>query len=206
MAGSAWNRVSASRLVSRDSSIAVVAGDEGAGVTGYRVSPQGVDQTLGRVRAEADGLGRALEDVWTDVPSAAGGSQIVANALSGFVEAAQDDMRSVADRLESAPGAVVRAVAAILEGDEEMARTHSHGLSQAGTFPSAPLGPPSGLQWPPVLAPPDGGGSVFDPSRFGARPSLLQPESPLRPEEPLPAFDPHRFGGVRPGSGTGADS
>ena len=175
-------------------------------MTGYRVSPQGVDQTLWRVRAEADGLGSALETVWTDAPDAAGGSQIVAGALGGFVEAAQEDMRAVADRLEKAPGAMVRAVAAILEGDEEMARTHSQGLSQVGTFPAVPLGPPSGVQGPPVPAPLGGGGPAYDPSRFGARPSLPQSESPLRPGETSPAFDPQRFGGVRPGSGTGVGS
>ncbi|MFC4631938.1 DUF6507 family protein [Promicromonospora alba] len=179
-------------------------------MTGYRVSPQGVDQTLARVRAEADGLGQALADVWTDVPGAGGGSQIVADALGGFVEAAQEDMRVVAERLESAPGAMVRAVAAILDGDEEMARTHAHGLSQAETFSSAPVGPPSGIQWPPgpvlpgsVL--PGSGGSAYDASRFGARPSLL-PSEPLGSGDSLPAFDLKRFSAAEPGIVPEADS
>lgn len=168
-------------------------------MTGYRVSPQGVEHTLGRVRAEADGLGRALENVWTDAPRAAGGSEIVAAALSGFVEAAQDDMQSVADRLESAPGGIVRAVAAILEGDEEMARTHAHGLSQADTFQPPRLGYPSGTLGAPVSATP-GGGQTFDPSRFGPSQTPLVPS-----EDPVPAFDPNRFG-ARPGSAAGAGS
>lgn len=167
-------------------------------MTGYRVSPQGVDHTLGRVRAEADGLGRVLENAWTDAPRAAGGSEIVAAALSGFVEAAQDDMRSVADRLESAPGGIVRAVAAILEGDEEMARTHSLGLSQTDVFQPPRLGYPAGTLGTPVPALPDGG-QTFDPSRFGPAPS-----SSLLSEEPGPAFDPKRFG-ARPGPAAGAE-
>ena len=175
-------------------------------MAGYRVSPQGVDQTLARVRTETDGLRDALEEVWADAPGAAGGSQLVAAALGGFVEAAQDDIRAVADRLESAPGAMVRAVAAILEGDEEMARTHAQGLSRAESLPAVPLGPPSGMLGPPVPAPIGDGGSAYDPSRFGARQSLLQSESPLQPGEPLPTFDPQRFGGVQHGSGTGVDS
>ncbi|MEU4387858.1 DUF6507 family protein [Promicromonospora sp. NPDC023805] len=182
-----------------DGSIAVVARDEGGAVTGYRVSPQGVDHTLGRVRAEADGLGRALEDVGTDAPHAAGGSEIVAAALSGFVEAAQDDMQSVADRLESAPGGMVRAVAAILDGDEEMAQTHSLGLSQADTFQPPRLGYPSGTLGAPGPTTP-GGGQTFDPGRFGPSQTSLAPS-----EDPVPAFDPKRFG-ARPGSATGAGS
>ncbi|MGI5190213.1 DUF6507 family protein [Promicromonospora sp. CA-289599] len=168
-------------------------------MTGYRVSPQGVEHTLGRVRAEADGLGRALENVWTDAPRAAGGSEIVAAALSGFVETAQDDMQSVADRLESAPGGMVRAVAAILEGDEEMARTHSLGLSQTDILQPPRLGYPSGTLGTPVPGAPDSG-QTFDPSRFGPAES-----SSLPSEGPGPAFDPNRFG-ARSGSATGAGS
>jgi hypothetical protein len=199
----AWNRVFASPLIRCDSSIAWPA--EGGAVTGYRVSPRDVDQTLGRVRAEADGLGRVLEDVWTDAPGTSGGSQIVADALGGFVEAAQDDMRAVADRLESAPGAMVRAVAAILDGDEEMARTHSRGLAQADTFQPPRLGYPSGTLDVPVPGTTDGGRfGGFDPGRFGAAKSSLVPsEEPGPAFDPEPAFDPNRFG-ARPGPG--ADS
>ncbi|MGI5187851.1 DUF6507 family protein [Promicromonospora sp. CA-289599] len=168
-------------------------------MTGYRVSPQGVDQTLARVRAEADGLGRALAEVWTDVPGVGGGSEIVADALRGFAEAAQDDMQSVADRLESAPGGMVRAVAAFLDGDEEMARTHSLGLSQTDTFQPPRLGYPSGTLGAPVSATPEGG-QTFDPSRFGPAQTSL-----VWSEDPAPAFDPNRFG-ARPGSTTGAGS
>ncbi|MGI5191869.1 DUF6507 family protein [Promicromonospora sp. CA-289599] len=137
-------------------------------MTGYRVSPRDVEQTLGQVRAEADGLGRVLDDVWTDAPRASGGSSIVAGALGGFVEASQDGMKAVAGRLETAPGAMVRAVAAILDGDEEMAQTHARGLSQDEVFQPPRLGYPSGTLGAPVPAQPGDGG--FDPGRFGARP------------------------------------
>ena len=169
------------------------------------MSPRGVDQTLARVRVEADGLGDALGEVWADVPGAAGGSGIVAGALVGFVEAAQDDMKAVADRLESAPGAMVRAVAAILEGDEEMARTHTQGLSGAESLPSAPFGPPSGVQGPPVPAQSGSFGS-YDPSRFGGTRVLLPPESSLRSGDSSPAFDPERFGAAKPGIVRGSGS
>lgn len=149
-------------------------------MTGYRVSPRDVEETLGRVRAEADGLGVVLQGLLADASGAAGGSQIVADALGGFVEAAQDDMGAVADRLESAPGAMVRAVAAILEGDEEMARTHSRGLAQAETFQPPRLGYPSGTLGVPVPGTTDGGRfGCFDPGRFGAAKS-----SPVPSEEP----------------------
>lgn len=173
-------------------------------MTGYRVSPRDVEQTLGRVRAEADGLGVVLQGLLADASGAAGGSQIVADALGGFVEAAQDDMGVVADRLESAPGAMVRAVAAILEGDEEMARTHTRGLSQAESFQPPRLGYPSGTLGPPAPAPLGDRFGGYDPSRFGAAQPSLVPSAESGPDsDPEPAFGPNRFG-ARPGPG--ADS
>jgi hypothetical protein len=160
-------------------------------VTGYRVSPPGVRSTLERVRTEAEALGRTLESVWGSVPSSSGGSQVVAAALGGYVEAARDEMRAVSDRLESAPGAMSRAVAAFIEGDEEMAAEHRQAMSGAEAGMTGPLGPPSGVYGPPV--PERSEPPMFDPSRFGAGTT-----APLQPK-PVFEFDPKQFGGKAKG-------
>jgi hypothetical protein len=124
-------------------------------VAGFRISPQGVNATLARVRNEARDLGGAFESAWSHAPSGSGGSRVVASALEGFVESQQEIVRDVSARLESAPSGVAKAVAVYLEGDEEMAENLDRRSAQVD--PSLIQGPPvpaPGGFWAPVTPPP----------------------------------------------------
>lgn len=91
----------------------------------------------------------------------------MAAALAGFAEKARDDARGVGEQLEDAPGAVVRAVGEILQGDEEMADDHERSMSSVD---GPVLGPPTGVFGPPV--PPS---QVTDSGRLGGPAPGLPP-------------------------------
>jgi hypothetical protein len=105
-------------------------------VTGYRVSPDGVEATLRRVQDRAQALSVALGGLEEHAASAvvgAGGSPVIAEALGTFLSGRSEALKSIGTRIEAGMTGAVQAVAAYVQGDEEMAQTQDSLASRATT-------------------------------------------------------------------------
>lgn len=105
-------------------------------MTGYRVSPEGVQATLRRVADRAESLSVALSGLEEHAASAvagAGGSPIIAEALGTFFSGRTETLKSIGTRIESGMTGAVQAVGAYVQGDEEMAQTQQSFASRATT-------------------------------------------------------------------------
>ena len=95
-------------------------------MTGYRVSPDGVEATLRTVSDRAQSLSTALgglDDHAAKAVAGADGSAIVAEALGTFFADRTETLRSIGTRIEAGMTGAVQAVAAYQHGDDEMAQT-----------------------------------------------------------------------------------
>jgi len=94
-------------------------------MTGWRVSPEGVQQVLTGVDTAATSLVTALTGLSDQLSAAVAGTQSseVAEAMQAFVEAQAPDLSLVQQRIPSARQAVIEATNAVTAGDIEMATT-----------------------------------------------------------------------------------
>lgn len=93
-------------------------------MTGWRISPDGVQGVLEGVVAVAGVLSSAVDDLSGATQEAVSGtadSAIIADALVGFFEAHKPTLESIGHRLESACTGAALATTAYLQGDEQMA-------------------------------------------------------------------------------------
>jgi hypothetical protein len=105
-------------------------------VTGYRVSPEGVEATLRRVQDRAQSLSTALGGLEGHAASAvagAGESPIIAEALGTFFSGRTEALRSIGTRIEAGMTGAVQAVGIYNHADEEMAQTQTSLASRATT-------------------------------------------------------------------------
>ena len=105
-------------------------------MTGYRVSPEGVDATLRTVADRAQSLSSALgglEEHAAAAVAGAGGSPVIAEAIGTFLSGRYETLRSIGTRIEAGMTGAAQAVAAYVDGDEEMARTQMNLASWATT-------------------------------------------------------------------------
>jgi hypothetical protein len=105
-------------------------------VTGYRVSPEGVEATLRRVQDRAQSLSTTLgglEEHAVSAVAGAGGSPVIAEAIGTFLSGRTETLRSIGTRIEAGMTGAVQAVGAYVQGDEEMAQTQSSISSRATT-------------------------------------------------------------------------
>ena len=115
-------------------------------MTGYRVSPEGVEATLRRVQDRAQALSTALGGLDTHAAKAvagAGDSQVIAEALALFVSGRTETLKSIGSRIEAGMTGAVQAVAAYDQADGEMAQTQANFASRAttsGGFAGMPKG------------------------------------------------------------------
>lgn len=105
-------------------------------MTGYRVSPEGVEATLRTVADRAQSLSAALgglEGHVTKAVTGAGESPIIAEALGTFFSSRTDALASIGTRIEAGMTGAVQAVTAYVQGDEEMAQTQTSLASRVTT-------------------------------------------------------------------------
>ncbi|MFE7506699.1 DUF6507 family protein [Promicromonospora sp. NPDC057488] len=113
-------------------------------MTGYRVSPEGVDATLRRVSDRAQSLAAALnglEEHATAAVAGAGGSPVVAEAIGEFFSRRSAMITSIGTRIEDGMAGAAQAVAVYVRSDEEMARTQQ---GHASRVPDWFVGGPKG--------------------------------------------------------------
>lgn len=94
-------------------------------MTGWRVSPEGVQQVLTGVDAAATSIATALTGLSDQLSAAVAGTRSaeVAEAMQAFVEAQTADLTLIEQRIPSARQAVIDATNAVTAGDLEMATT-----------------------------------------------------------------------------------
>ncbi|MEU4384689.1 DUF6507 family protein [Promicromonospora sp. NPDC023805] len=105
-------------------------------MTGYRVSPEGVEATLRTVQDRAQSLSTTLgglEGHVTKAVTGAGESPIIAEALGTFFNGRVETLRSIGTRIEAGMTGAVQAVASYDRADDEMAQTQTSLASRATT-------------------------------------------------------------------------
>ncbi|MEU4360773.1 DUF6507 family protein [Promicromonospora sp. NPDC023987] len=105
-------------------------------MSGYRVSPEGVEATLRRVQDRAQSLSTALgglEDHAASAVAGADGSPVISEALGTFLSERFETLRSIGARIESGMAGAAQAVGAYNQADGEMAQTQNSLSSQATT-------------------------------------------------------------------------
>ncbi|BAJ74802.1 hypothetical protein MTES_1838 [Microbacterium testaceum StLB037] len=107
-------------------------------MTGWRVSPDGVQQVLTGVDTAATSLVTALTGLSDQLSAAVAGTQSaeVAEAMQAFVEAQTADLTLIQQRIPSARQAVIDATNAVTAGDIEMAAT-TQALAASAWAPDA---------------------------------------------------------------------
>jgi len=111
-------------------------------MTGWRVSPDGVQQVLTGVDTAATSLVTALAGLSDQLSAAVAGTQSaeVAEAMQAFVEAQTSDLTLIQQRIPSARQAVIDATNAVTAGDIEMATTTQALAASAWTPDAAAFG------------------------------------------------------------------
>ena len=105
-------------------------------MTGYRVSPEGVEATLRTVQDRAQSLSTTLGGLEGHVAKAvtgAGESPIIAEALGTFFSGRIETLRSIGTQIEAGMTGAVQAVAVYDHADQEMAQTQGNLASRATT-------------------------------------------------------------------------
>ena len=113
-------------------------------MTGWRISPDGVQGVLEGVTAVAGVLSTAVQsmsDSAQEAVTGTGESAIIADALVGFFDAYEPTLESMGARLSSACTGAALATTAYLQGDEEMAADQQAAALSASSV--------SGEGWPP---------------------------------------------------------
>jgi hypothetical protein len=92
-------------------------------VSGYRISPSGVESVLKKTQADAEKFGEILKPMQDHVESAAtatGGSGAIIPALQAFFENQSSHLDTINRRVTAALTGAVDATKAYMDGDLEM--------------------------------------------------------------------------------------
>ncbi|EYR63282.1 hypothetical protein N866_01680 [Actinotalea ferrariae CF5-4] len=113
-------------------------------MSGWRITPQGVQDVLQRVGATAAVLDAAVVGLPAKAEQAVAGTgqnPIIADALIGFFEHHATTLESIGNRINASVTGAAAATTAYVQGDEQMAAEHQAAAAQvAGTGRVRPAG------------------------------------------------------------------